>query len=98
MGRRHDRLRYQPDVLKRLVNEYKYQLKFVIASPADMGEVTEYGAELNAKPENVILMPEGTQVDTLRERGIWLTEICKQHGYRYGPRLHIDLWGDRRGI
>ena len=94
----HDRLRYQPDVLKRLIGAYTHQLKFVIASPADMAEVTSMCRELDAKPENVILMPEGVRAELLRERGGWLAELCKQHGYRYSPRLHIDLWGDRRGV
>jgi 7-carboxy-7-deazaguanine synthase len=34
----------------------------------------------------------------LRERGLWLAEICKESGYRFSPRLHVDLWGDRRGV
>src|SRR5712691_2183531 len=31
----HDRLRYQPDVLSALMSDYAYQLKFVVAEPAD---------------------------------------------------------------
>ena len=31
-------------------------------------------------------------------RAPWLTEICKREGFRYSPRLHIDLWGNRRGV
>jgi 7-carboxy-7-deazaguanine synthase len=29
---------------------------------------------------------------------LWIAEICKQRGYRYGPRLHIELWGNKRGL
>ncbi len=43
-------------------------------------------------------MPEGVDRETLRERGEWIVEICKQHGYRFSPRLHVDLWGARRGV
>ena len=43
-------------------------------------------------------MPEGTDADRLRERGIWLAEICKAEGFRFSPRLHVDLWGNRRGV
>ena len=46
----------------------------------------------------LILMPEGTSRDVLRERGLWLAEVCKSNGYRYSPRLHVDLWGNKRGI
>ena len=51
-----------------------------------------------ADREHVILMPEGTDADRLRERGIWLAEICKYEGFRFSPRLHVDLWGNRRGV
>ena len=34
----------------------------------------------------------------LKERGIWLAEICKSEGFRFSPRLHVDLWGPRRGV
>ncbi|MBV9085532.1 MAG: 7-carboxy-7-deazaguanine synthase QueE [Acidobacteriaceae bacterium] len=94
----HERLRYQPEILKRLMSEYPYQLKFVIASPDDLSEVEQMRNELDADPNNIILMPEGTDRDTVRERGVWLAQVCKERGYRLTPRLHIELWGDRRGV
>jgi 7-carboxy-7-deazaguanine synthase len=94
----HDRLRYQPQVLLQLMREYLYQLKFVIAQPSDLQELNRIVEELQADRERVILMPEGTKRDLIQERGLWLAEICKREGYRFSPRLHIDLWGDRRGV
>jgi 7-carboxy-7-deazaguanine synthase len=94
----HERLRRQPDVLRLLMAEYDYQLKFVIAAPDDLGEVEELVAELGATRDRVMLMPEGVDSGTLSERGRWLAEICKERGYRFSPRLHVMLWGDRRGV
>ncbi len=94
----HDRLRYQPDVLKRLIQEFAYQLKFVVTSPEDLDEIDAIRSELAAERNRIILMPEGTSRELLRERGLWLAEICKAKGYRFSPRLHIDLWGDKRGV
>jgi 7-carboxy-7-deazaguanine synthase len=94
----HDRLRYQPEVLKRLTSEYAYQLKFVVTSPGDLDEIDEIRDTLAADRQRIILMPEGTSREVLRDRGVWLAEICKANGYRYSPRLHIDLWGNKRGI
>jgi 7-carboxy-7-deazaguanine synthase len=94
----HDRLRWQPEVLRQLIASYEYQLKFVIAAPGDMDEVELLRRELGAPASRVVLMPEGTRREIVQERGVWLAEICKQSGYRYSPRLHIDLWGDRRGV
>jgi 7-carboxy-7-deazaguanine synthase len=45
----------------------------------------------------VLLMPEGIDSAILAGRSRWLAEICKREGYRFSPRLHIDLWGNRRG-
>lgn len=94
----HERLRYQPDVLRGLMQGYAYQLKFVIADPSDLDEVHTMVRDLDADPLRVILMPEGTRPEVLRERSLWLTEICKSEGYRFSPRLHIDIWGDKRGV
>jgi 7-carboxy-7-deazaguanine synthase len=43
-------------------------------------------------------MPEGVDAPVLAERGRWLAEISKREGFRFSPRLHIDLWGNRRGV
>lgn len=94
----HDRLRYQPDVLKRLITSYEYQLKFVVSSAQDLPEIEAMRVALEAPREKVLLMPEGVNRDVLRERGLWLAEICKGNGYRLSPRLHVDLWGDKRGV
>ena len=95
---RHDRLRIQPETLSELMRRYDYQLKFVIRAPEDLPEVRDLVAALAADPARVILMPEGVAPEELRERGIWLAEICKQEGFRFSPRLHVDLYGNRRGV
>lgn len=97
-AKRHERLRIQLPVLRRLVEAYAYQLKFVVASPADLEEIRDLVDRLQAPAERVVLMPEGTEREILRERGAWLAEICKEHGFRFSPRLHIELWGNRRAV
>ncbi len=94
----HERLRIQPDILQRLTSAYEYQLKFVVASPQDLPEIQSLLEQIGAERGKVILMPEGTEAPLLRERALWLVEICKREGFRYSPRLHIDLYGNRRGV
>src|SRR5712691_4310014 len=94
----HDRLRYQPEILERLMAGYSYQLKFVVAAPEDLEEIDAILKEIGADRSRVILMPEGTDAATLSERARWLVEICKRECFRYGPRLHIDLYGNQRGV
>jgi 7-carboxy-7-deazaguanine synthase len=94
----HDRLRINREVLGQLMARYEYQLKFVVENPADLQEIRALMEMLAAPRERVILMPEGTEPARLAERGLWLAEICKEEGFRFSPRLHIDLWGSRRGV
>jgi len=94
----HERLRYQPEVLVKLMRDYDYQLKFVVAAPEDIAEISKMIDDTDANRSRVVLMPEGTTPETLRERSQWLAEICKREGFRYSPRLHIDVWGNRRGV
>ena len=94
----HERLRMQTDVLTKLMAGYRYQLKFVIAKPDDLAEVKSLVAALKAPAESIVLMPEGIDAVLLRERALWLAEICKAEGFRFSPRLHVDLYGNRRGV
>ena len=95
---RHERLRMQPFVLRRLISAYDYQLKFVMSRQEDIHEVRNTVNQIEANPSNVVLMPEGITPEALRDRSEWIIEYCKRFNYRYGPRLHVDIWGNRRGV
>jgi 7-carboxy-7-deazaguanine synthase len=97
-GPKHEKLRIQRDVLLQLMEKYEYQLKFVIERQEDLDEVWRLVSDLKADATRVVLMPEGVTRDVLRERSIWLAEVAKQEGVRFSPRLHVELWGDKRGV
>ena len=94
----HERLRIRPEVLREMTAKFAYQLKFVVASPGDLDEIRQLIELIPSEPGKVILMPEGVDTTILRERGEWVAEICKKEGYRFSPRLHIELYGNRRGV
>jgi 7-carboxy-7-deazaguanine synthase len=94
----HERLRYQPEILRRLIQLYPYQLKFVVTDPADLEQVNSIVNDIGAARSRVLLMAEGTDSATLAERGRWLADIAKREGFRLTPRLHIELWGNQRGV
>jgi 7-carboxy-7-deazaguanine synthase len=71
--------------------------KFVVAKPADVGEVSTLAATYNIPPSRIFLMPEGRDPATLLSRMAWLSEICLAYGYALTDRLHIHLSGDTRG-
>ena len=96
---RHEARRLQPEVIRAWIDAYPYQFKFVVAGEGDLREIQDLLRTLDRSipPENVLLMPEGTDSDTLRKRAKWIADMCRQHGYRYAPRLHIELFGNTRG-
>ncbi len=97
--KKHEATRWQPDVVRAWVDHYPYQFKFVVARPEDVDELEHMLAALkrDIPPHKVLLMPEGTTLERLRGRAAWLSDICKERGYRYAHRLHIELYGNKRG-
>jgi 7-carboxy-7-deazaguanine synthase len=95
---RHDELRIQPDVLTAFMKHCPYQLKFVVDQPEDVEEILGLLDKLPpVDPGRVLLMPQGIGREELSQRGPWVAELCKQYGFRFCPRLHIDLYGNKRG-
>jgi 7-carboxy-7-deazaguanine synthase len=97
--RKHEATRWQPEVVRAWLEAYDYQLKFVVAQPADVDELEGMLATLRREipRHKVLLMPEGTSVEQIRRRAGWLDALCKARGYRYAHRLHLELYGNRRG-
>lgn len=95
---RHDRTRHVPDVIRSLIVEHPYQVKFVVDQPADCEEIDRYLEEMNEiERDRVMLMPQGTESLQLEETGSWLQEYCAKHDYQFCPRRHIELFGFARG-
>lgn len=97
-AQRHDRQRLRMEIIQAFLDHSDYQLKFVIERLEDVEEASKIVDSLRGvDPTKVLLMPQGTNREELDRRASWLVEVCKQHGYRYCPRLHIELFGNRRG-
>lgn len=95
---RHERSRHVPEVVRRLIDEYAYQVKFVVDQPTDCDEIELYLEELREiDRDRVMLMPQGTDSEQLAKTGRWLEEYCVAHGYQFCPRRHIELFGFARG-
>ncbi len=89
--------RRKEDVLAAYASDHRAWFKFVIADPADAVEVAALSERFAIPAERIILMPEGTDSDTLRSRTAWLAPLCLDRGWRFTDRLHIHLYGDTRG-
>jgi len=95
---RHEHDRHAPEVVRRLVREYPYQLKFVVDTPADCAEVEAYLAQMpEIDRSRAMLMPQGTDAQTLARQAEWLEPYCQQHGLIFCPRRQIEWFGFARG-
>ena len=110
---KHDRSRINQKVILRFLEEYVCQLKFVVDQPQDVEEIEDLLEDLAYNPllkpkyanrvkrvegANVMLMPQGKTADEVQGKSAWLAEVCKDKGYVFSPRLHVDIWGDQRGV
>ncbi|GAB1489599.1 7-carboxy-7-deazaguanine synthase QueE [Opitutaceae bacterium] len=97
--RRHEATRWQPAAVREWIDHHAYQFKFVVARPEDVDELEGMLEKLgrDIPRHKVLLMPEATNLPRMRERATWLGELCKARGYRYAHRLHIELYGNKRG-
>ena len=96
---KHENLRYQPDVIRDWIDHYPYQLKFVVASAEDIEEIEQLISDIgrDIPPHKILLMPEGVSTEAIRGRDETLIDLCKEKGYRYCNRLHVELFGNTRG-
>jgi len=96
--KKHDQRRVKPDVVRGLMSQGEYQLKFVVGSLLDAEEVLEYLKVLGDwDRDRVMMMPRGTTAEDLRLQSSWLIAWCRDHDLRICDRSHIYWFGNRRG-
>ncbi|MFG0327147.1 MAG: 7-carboxy-7-deazaguanine synthase QueE [Phycisphaerales bacterium JB037] len=99
---RHESRRLNHAALQGLIDRARgtgaaVQVKFVVASPADLAEIDTLLEPLSGwSPDDIMLMPEGVSIPEPASVG-WVVEECLRRGWRYCHRLHIELFGDTRG-
>ena len=77
----------------------QYQLKFVVASSSDEIDIKRILRELPSDCEHhVVVMPMGTDTHEMRNNALAATEMAIRNGWRYSPRLHIDIFGNKEGV
>ncbi|MCB0338342.1 MAG: 7-carboxy-7-deazaguanine synthase QueE [Bdellovibrionales bacterium] len=72
-------------------------LKFVVGVETDLEEIQALVKSLNCPAERVYLMSEGVSQSEMSLRGPAIADLALGLGYNYSPRLHIELWGNKRG-
>ena len=49
-------------------------------------------------PEDILLMPEGITNELLTKNAQEAVKVCIERGWTLCDRLHIRIWGDKRGV
>ena len=94
----HERNRINIETIRQFMKLDDYQLKFVVDAPSDLDEIVELMSVIGGvETSNVLFMPQGVTVNELAAKGRWVADLCREHGFRYCPRLHIELYGNTRG-
>jgi 7-carboxy-7-deazaguanine synthase len=95
----HEQHRLNYNVVQQFIDGYDYQLKFVVDREQDFAEVHQVlDALKNVDTTRVLIMAQARNRRQLHEKSRWIVELCKKFGYGYSPRLHIELYGNRRGV
>ncbi|MCU4175141.1 7-carboxy-7-deazaguanine synthase QueE [Carboxylicivirga sp. N1Y90] len=81
-------------------SDKELQLKFVIGKTDDYKEVkTDFLNKLNDyKNNDILLMPLGATQEEIAKSAPLVLEMAIANGWRYSPRVHIDLFGSKQGV
>jgi 7-carboxy-7-deazaguanine synthase len=72
--------------------------KFVVATEDDVNEVLAIQAAYRLPTARIVLMPLGMRREEQQQRMPLVIDWCRRHGFRFSPRLHILVWGPKRGV
>lgn len=96
---RHEETRHQPAVIESLFRRYNSILKFVIDTKQDVDEVETYLSRFPTVPKHKVwLMPQATTREELQAKGPMVRAAAEAHGFQYSPRLHVEKFGNMRGV
>ncbi|MEM9016699.1 MAG: 7-carboxy-7-deazaguanine synthase QueE [Verrucomicrobiota bacterium] len=90
--------RRKPDVLCQFVRTEKADFKFVVGNETDLAEVLALVAEADLPADRVFLMPKASSVAELETRQEMVSAWALENKFRYSDRLHLRLYGAKRGV
>jgi 7-carboxy-7-deazaguanine synthase len=101
----HEEIRKNTEVIQQWISHSKqhgndFQLKFVVSHVDEAQEIKlDFLNHLTGwHPSDVMLMPLGANPEQLHRATELAVKMAVQQGWRFAPRLHIDLWGNKTGV
>jgi len=101
--KQYNKERYNPAATAALMDMADFQLKFVYSGPESIDSIMGFLRDLDElgarfEPGDIMLMPEGTTNELLTKNAQEAVRYCIDHGWILADRLHIRIWGDKRGV
>jgi len=94
----HEDSRLDIAVLQELLDNYEYQLKFIVDSQDDLPEIQQTIEKIDSvNPEKVMLMPQAATRAELLTKSLIVAEMCRQTGFAFCQRLQVLLWNNQKG-
>lgn len=91
--------RINPEALRwHAGHQPKSIFKFVVGNARDVDEVMDLQQQYDIQSKFLYLMPAGSSQAELESTAQMTAELCKTHGFRYSPRLHVDIWDQAVGV
>lgn len=102
-GNDHENRRLNYNALDAFLVNHDCQLKFVANTEEDIKEIETIVRRLSAVfghklDDKIWLMPQGINRSQFQEKSQWLFEVCKSKGWKYTDRLHIQVYGNKKGV
>ena len=90
-------LRIRPDALLALRDSGRAYLKLVVASAEDRDEAEALRQRFGFERSRTLLMPQAASREELEARSAEVAAWSQALSLRFSSRLHLALWGGRRG-
>lgn len=100
-SRYHHEVRKNLSVLQNFVDSAKdLQLKFVVGKQSDADEIiNDFLSVLKGyNKHDIMLMPLGATQEQITKSNPIVLQMCIQNGWKYTPRIHIDIFGSKQGV
>lgn len=96
---RHDHERFNRETLNLMMRNHDYQLKFVVNYERDLEEIEAMLEKLDfVDASKIYLMPQGVSREQFDSKLPWIVEAAKKRNWNVTDRLHVRIWGPKRGV
>lgn len=90
--------RDKPEAMRAYVESQKADFKFVLFDDEDLPEILDIVERYDIPHDRVFLMPEGRTEEEVTKHQTQLVELAIKHNFNVTTRLHVLIWGAKRGV